>query len=71
MAQVSNDSKMGIARYLLNCRDAARALAISERNLWSRTQTGEIPHVRIGRSVRYCVRDLEAWIDAQKEGGQP
>ena len=57
------------ARLLLNSRDAARALAISERNLWERTKTGEIPCVRIGRSVRYSVRDLEAWIDAQKEGG--
>lgn len=58
------------AALLLNARDAAQALAISERNLWERTKTGEIPSLKIGRSVRYCVRDLEAWIDRQKEGGE-
>jgi excisionase family DNA binding protein len=54
---------------LLTVRQAAEALQISERKLWSMTASGEIPRVRIGRSVRYDPIDLRAWIEAQKTGG--
>jgi excisionase family DNA binding protein len=52
---------------LLTTPQAARSLAISERTLWDLTKRGEIPAVRIGRSVRYDPEDLKAWIDRQKE----
>lgn len=54
---------------LLTAKDAAKSLAISERTLWARTQSGEIPSVRIGRSVRYSVADLERWIADRRQGG--
>ena len=57
------------SRLLLTPREAAEALAISQRSLWARTNAGEIPAVRICRSVRYCINDLRAWIDAQKNRG--
>lgn len=53
---------------LLKGPQAAKALAISERKLWSLTRRGEIPCVRIYRSVRYDPADLRAWI-AQKKAG--
>jgi excisionase family DNA binding protein len=51
---------------LMRPRDAARALAISERKLWDLTMRNLIPCVRIGRAVRYSPLDLQAWIEAQK-----
>ena len=54
---------------LLNAREAAAALAISPRKLWGMTASGEIPHIRLGRSVRYPLDDLRCWIDRQKKGG--
>jgi excisionase family DNA binding protein len=45
---------------------AAKALAISQRKLWSLTANGEIPHIRLGRCVRYPVDDLRQWINEQK-----
>jgi excisionase family DNA binding protein len=51
---------------LLSARDAAKALAISPRKLWELSNTREIPSIRIGRSVRYDVRDLREWIDSHK-----
>ena len=54
---------------LLTPREAAKALAISERKLWGMKASGEIPHVRLGRSVRYPVADLERWIAEQTKGG--
>jgi excisionase family DNA binding protein len=48
---------------LLTPRQAAAALATSERTLWSLTQPrGPIPVVRFGRSVRYSATTLAAWI---------
>jgi len=54
---------------LLTPEQAAVALAISPRKLWSSTTSGEIPHIRIGRCVRYPLDDLKRWIDDQKKGG--
>jgi excisionase family DNA binding protein len=48
-------------------REAAEALKISERSLWDLTKRGQIPVVRLGRSVRYDPRDLAAWIEQQKQ----
>ena len=57
-------------RLLLTPRDAAEALAISERKLWGITASKEIPHIRVGRCVRYPVADLQRWIAARKDGGR-
>ena len=54
-------------RRLLRTKEAAVYLAISDRKLWELTNTGELPHLRIGRSVRYCPEDLEQWITEQRE----
>ena len=59
----------GAKPLLLTPQQAAVALAISPRKLWGMTDSGEIPHVRVGRCVRYLLDDLQRWIDAQKEGG--
>jgi excisionase family DNA binding protein len=56
--------------FLLTAGEAAKALAVSPRTLWSLTQRGDIPCVRIGRSVRYDPADIRAWIDRQKSSGQ-
>ena len=52
---------------LLTVAEAAKALAISPRTLWTLTKRGDIQSVKIGRAVRYDPRDLHAWIDARKE----
>jgi excisionase family DNA binding protein len=56
-----------IAPALLTAPQAAAYLSISERLLWSLTQRGELPAVKIGRAVRYHRPDLEAWIEARKK----
>ncbi len=53
----------------LRPRDAAKALGISERMLWSLTAPrGAIPAVRIGTCVLYPVTGLQAWLDRQAQG---
>lgn len=54
-------------RILLTRRDAAAALAISERALWTLTARGEVPCVRLGRSVRYEPSVLAAFVAARRD----
>jgi excisionase family DNA binding protein len=64
-----NDESITTDRMLLTSDEASRYLAISPRKLWGMTASGQIPHVRIGRCVRYSVEDLQRWIDQRKRGG--
>ena len=60
------------SKLLLSAREAAEALSICGKTLWSHTAPrGTIPCLRIGARVLYDPHDLEAWIDAQKKGGEP
>jgi len=56
-------------KLLLSAREAAKALSISERTLYSRTADGTLPCVRLGCRRLYDPRALVAWIDNQQEGG--
>jgi excisionase family DNA binding protein len=58
-----------LAPQLVTAKEAARLLAISERKLQYLTKAGAIPHVKIGRLVRYRPRDLATWTDSQVQGG--
>jgi len=51
---------------LVPVRDAAKRLGISERTLWTLTDAGEIPVVRIGRRVLYDLADLRAFVERTK-----
>ena len=46
----------------LTAEQAGVALQISQRKLWSMTVSGDLPHVRIGKSLRYPVNE-------RKKGG--
>ncbi len=60
----------GPARLALRPKDAAKALGIGERLLWSLTNRGEIPHVKIGRATLYPVDQVRAWLAEQAKGGR-
>jgi excisionase family DNA binding protein len=59
-------------RLALRPKDAAKALGVGQRLLWSMTNRGEIPHERMGRAVVYPVDELRRWLSeqAQKNGGR-
>lgn len=59
--QLPDDSQ----RLALRPREAARALGISERMLWSMTNRGEVPHIRVGRAILYPVDALRTWLAGQ------
>lgn len=58
-----------IPMLLLSARDAAKALSLSEKTLWSITvPRGDMPCVRIGTRVLYDPEDIRRWIDRKKGG---
>lgn len=59
-----------VVQLLLSPRDAAKALSISERTLWSLTRAGRLPCIRLGRLVRYGVASLREWLRRETEGEQ-
>ena len=51
---------------LVDTAQAAQILDINERTLTNWRSTGKSPkYIKIGRSVRYRLSDLTAWIEAQ------
>jgi len=54
-------------KLLLAAREAAEALSVCEKTLWSMTAPrGDLPAVRIGRRVLYDPRDLRDLIQRRK-----
>jgi excisionase family DNA binding protein len=51
-------------RMLLRISEVAEALSISRSSAYVLIRTGEIPVVRIGRSMRVSADDLQTWIRA-------
>lgn len=55
----------GGSNALLTPEQAAEVLAVTKRTLQDSYQRWGIRHVRVGKHVRFRVRDLEIWIDSQ------
>lgn len=65
------DDENTTPRLALRPKDATKALGIGPRLLWSMTNRGEIPHVRIGRAVVYPLDELRRWLaEKAKNGGR-
>ena len=58
----------GMLPLALRAEAAARTLGISKRLLWSLTNQGVIPHIRLGKAVLYPVGALRAWLAQQTSG---
>jgi len=56
-----------VQRLTVSRAEAALMLGISERLLWTWTNAGQIPHVRIGARVLYPVEALRQWLDDQTQ----
>lgn len=66
MAAICQPDTTSTLRLLLTAKEAAAALAISERWLWGLTKERRIKSIRVNRSVRYRIEDLREFISAQE-----
>lgn len=66
---MSDDGKQSAddGRLLIDAREAARRLGISERLLWEHTTPrGGVPCVRVGRRCLYSPQALAAWVERRE-----
>jgi len=49
----------------LTTKEAAAYLSISLPTLFRLTRAGDLPHLRIGRTIRYRREDLDAFLEAR------
>jgi excisionase family DNA binding protein len=61
MANMSQEDKR--TEGLLTVQEAADYLGYAKGTVYQKVSKGEIPHVKLGRSVRFRRRDLDAWAD--------
>lgn len=47
-------------------KEAAELLAVHPDRLYRLVREGVVPHIRLGRSVRYRVAALAEWMDEQE-----
>jgi excisionase family DNA binding protein len=57
-----------IEKLSLRPRQAAKAIGVSERTLWTWTHNGEVPHIRMGKAILYPVDALRRWLEALVNG---
>lgn len=54
---------------LLHAEEVAELLNVPSRWVRDHTRSGLIPHIKLGRYVRYRREAVVAWIGEQEEGG--
>lgn len=52
-------------RYL-TAEDAAEYLSLTVAALYQRVRSGDMPHIRMGRSLRFDIQDLDLWMRRQR-----
>lgn len=68
--QTTNTQRIETTKLTLSAKEAAKAIGISPRLLWTLTDKGDVPHVRIGRRIVYPVAAIKEWMNAQTKGGR-
>jgi excisionase family DNA binding protein len=61
-----------IASPLLNARETATRLRVSEATVRRLVRRGELPHLRVGSQIRVDSAELEAWLrrDVSDDGSR-
>jgi excisionase family DNA binding protein len=52
----------GLPTAVLDVHEAAAYLAVKEATVYELVRAGELPHTRVGRSLRFRVADLDRYL---------
>ena len=56
-----------VGKLALTYREAAATLGIGQRTIWQLVADGKLKAIRIGRSVRIPVAEIEAFLEHSQE----
>ena len=65
--QIDRNGRNETPRRLFTVQEAAQYLAVSTSTLYGWVWQRRIPFVKIGRALRFDPRDLEAFVEANKQ----
>lgn len=54
-------------KVLWTLEETAKKLSISRRTCWQMTKNGELPTVRIGRRLLISPKDVDQWVNRQRQ----
>jgi excisionase family DNA binding protein len=61
----------GSSRTLMTAEQVAERLGgVSVKWVWAQTRAGNIPHVRLGRLLRYRPEKIDSWLAEIERGGE-
>jgi excisionase family DNA binding protein len=60
--EIMRDRRAAPAKLLLTVKEASEVLAISRSKLYDLLNSGYLPSVHIGRSMRIRIKDLEEYV---------
>lgn len=66
MASVEQVVPTSLSEPLLQAEQVAALLGVKRSSVYEYARTNQIPHVRIGRHVRFVRSDLESWLSRQR-----
>jgi excisionase family DNA binding protein len=55
---------------LLEVEDVADMLGMTTDWIYREVRAGRLPHIRLGRYVRFRRESVDAWLDAREHGGR-
>jgi excisionase family DNA binding protein len=55
---------------VLRLKDIAALLKVGEKTVYSMAQTGELPAFKVRGQWRFSRKDIDAWIEKQKQTSQ-
>lgn len=64
----ATDAVSALSEPLLDAQAAAQLLAVRRSWVYEAVRDGRLPHVKVGRHVRFLRSDLERWVFAQRRG---
>ncbi len=53
---------------LLEVQDVADYLGVRTDRVYREVRAGRLPHIRLGRAVRFRRESIEAWVDSRERG---
>ena len=56
---------------VLTASELGESLDVPKSWILESARSGAIPHVRLGRYVRFDLADVEKWLEACKQPGRP